>query len=107
MPTTTISTEQDLMTFINVFTCEPEHQQELIDVLTDATETMRTIDGFISANLHRSRDGRRVVNYVQWASEEHFSRMLADPRAQPHMQHAADLGSFDPIVSDVTYVGRA
>ena len=107
MPTTTISTEQDLMTFVNVFTVEPEHQQQLIDVLAQATEVMRTIDGFVSANLHKSRDGRRVVNYAQWASEEHYQRMLQDPRATPHMQQAAELGTFDPITCDVTYVGRA
>ena len=107
MPTTTISTEQDLMTFVNVFTVEPEHQQELIDVLVEATEVMRTIDGFISANLHKSRDGRRVVNYVQWRTEEHFARMLQEPRARPHMERAAELGTFDPITCDVTYVGRA
>lgn len=107
MTTTTISTEQDLMTFINVFTVEPEHQQELNDVLVEATEVMRTIDGFISANLHQSRDGRRVVNYVQWRSEEHFQQMLQDPRALPHMQRAAELATYDPIASDVTYVGHA
>ena len=107
MPTTTISTEQDLMTFVNVFTCEPEHQQELTDVLVEATAVMLTIDGFVSANLHQSRDGRRVVNYVQWLSEEHFQRMLQDPRAKPHMQRAAELATYDPITCDVTYVGHA
>lgn len=107
MPTTTIATDQDLLTFINVFTVEPEHQQELLDVLAEATEVMRTIDGFISANLHRSRDGRRVVNYAQWRSQEDFERMLQEPRARPHMQRAAELGTYDPIISDVTYVGHA
>lgn len=106
MTTTTISTEQDLMTLINVFTVEPEHQQELNDILVEATEVMRTIDGFVSANLHQSRDGRRVVNYVQWRSEEHFQQMLQDPRALPHMQRAAELATYDPITSDVTYVGH-
>ncbi len=107
MPTTTIDTADEIMTLVNVFTVEPEHQQELIDVLADATAVMLQIDGFISANLHRSRDGRRVVNYVQWRSAKHFEAMLADPRAIPHMQRAADMASFDPIVSDVVYVGHA
>ena len=107
MPTTTITTEDDVMTLVNVFTVDPEHQQELIDVLVEATDVMLTIDGFISANLHRSRDGRRVVDYVQWRSAEHFEAMLTDPRAVPHMQRAAELGSYDPIVTGVTYVGHA
>lgn len=107
MPTTTISTEDELMTLVNVFTVEPEHQQELIDVLAEATGVMLQIEGFVSANLHRSRDGRRVVNYVQWRSAEHFQAMLTDPRAIPHMQRAAELASYDPIVTDVAYVGHA
>ena len=107
MPTTTITTEDEHMTLINVFTVEPEHQQELIDILAGATATMLQMDGFVSANLHRSSDGRRVVNYVQWRTVEHFEAMLADARAVPHMQRAAELASYDPIVTDVVYVGHA
>ena len=106
MPSTTISTDQDLMTLVNVFTVEPENQQELIDVLVEATAVMRSIDGFVSANLHRGVDGRRVVNYVQWRTQEHFQRMLQDPRAVPHMKRAAELATYDPIISDVVYVGH-
>ena len=107
MTTTTISTDNDVMTLINVFTVTPEHQQELVDVLVEATAVMRQLPGFISANLHPSRDGRRVVNYAQWRSVDDFQAMLGDPRALPHMKHAAELGSYDPIVCDVAYVGHA
>ena len=38
----------------------------LIDLLVEATEeTMRHRDGFISANFHKSLDGRHVANYAQ------------------------------------------
>ena len=107
MATTTISTDNDLMTLVNVFTVAPEHQEELIDVLVDATTVMREIPGFVSANLHRSHDGRRVVNYVQWRTVQDFQAMLQDPRAIPHMQRAADLASYDPIVTEVVHVGQA
>lgn len=68
---------------------------------------MLQIEGFASANMHRSHDGRRVVNDVQWRSAEHFQAMLADPRAIAHMQRAAELALYDPIVTDVAYVGHA
>lgn len=106
MDTTTITTENEIMTLINVFTVEPEKQQELIDILTESTSAMRQFEGFISANLHRSRDGRRVVNYAQWLDAEHYEAMLADPRALPHLQRAAQISRFDPIVADVVYVGH-
>ena len=103
---TTITTDQDVMTLINVFTVEPEHQQELIDLLAEATTVMTAQPGFISANLHRSDDGRRVVNYAQWRSRDDYAAMLADPQARVHMGGAAALGTFDPIVCEVVYTGH-
>jgi antibiotic biosynthesis monooxygenase (ABM) superfamily enzyme len=62
----TIETGRDILTLINVFTVAPEKQEELVDLLIEATEqTMRHLPGFISANIHKSYDGRRVVNYTQ------------------------------------------
>ena len=58
---------------------------------------MRYAPGFVSANIHVSTDGTRVVNYAQWASAEAFSAMRADPTAQVHMRAAAELADgFDP-----------
>ena len=34
----TISKDNDVITLINVFTVQPEHQQRLVDVLVEATE---------------------------------------------------------------------
>jgi hypothetical protein len=58
----TIAKDRDLVTLINVFTVAPEDQQRLVDVLVDATQAvMRNQQGFISANIHSSFDGRRVT----------------------------------------------
>lgn len=107
MTTTTIDPQQDVMTMINVFTVEPEHQQELTDVLAEATTFMLELPGFVSANLHRSLDGARVINYVQWRSRADYDAMQADPRARPHMRQAAGLASFDPIICEVAHVFHA
>lgn len=62
---TTISKDNRYVTLINVFTVEPDRQQQLVDLLIHATETaMRHLPGFISANIHRGLDGRKVVNYA-------------------------------------------
>lgn len=106
--TTTITTDEKVMTLINVFTVDPENQQELIDVLAEATTTiMVELPGFISANLHRSTDRRRVVNYVQWRSKDDYDAMQANPRAVTHMRQAAQLATFDPIICAVAYVDHA
>ncbi len=57
---TTISKGNKLVTLINVFTGTPDHQQEVVDLLTRATETsVRHAPGFISSSLHRSVGIRR------------------------------------------------
>jgi hypothetical protein len=65
MPST-IVTDADVVTLINVFTVDPARRDELIDCLTDATETtIRHRPGFVSANMHAALDGTRVANYAQ------------------------------------------
>jgi quinol monooxygenase YgiN len=98
----TIEKGRSVMTLINVFTVEPAKQQALVDLLIDATEqTMRHLPGFVSANIHRSVDGKKVVNYAQWHDAAAFEAMRNNPKAAPHMKAAAALASFDPIVCEV------
>lgn len=82
---------------INVFDVDRAAQHELVKLLEDATEkVMRHRPGFISANLHRSLDGTRVVNYAQWRSREDFEATMADPDAQKHMKRASELAHVTP-----------
>jgi quinol monooxygenase YgiN len=78
--TTEIATGAAVATLINVFTCTPQRQDELVQEWTRHTEqAMRHQPGFISANLHASLDGRKVVNYAQWESERQLRDALANP----------------------------
>jgi len=53
---------RDVLTLVNVFTVRPENQQKLVDLLVEATDkTMRKLPGFLSASIHRSLDGTKVV----------------------------------------------
>ena len=98
----TIEKGRDVLTLINVFTVEPAQQQQLVKLLVNATnETMRHLPGFVSANIHRSVDGKRGVNYAQWESKAAFEAVLKNPRAIPHMQAAAALARFEPIVCEM------
>ena len=103
---TTITAHSDHATLVNVFTVEPERARQLADLLTAATdEVMQHVDGFISANIHLSTDGTRVVNYAQWRSAGAFEAMLQDPTARQHMAKCAELAvSFDPHIYTVESV---
>jgi len=98
----TISKDNKVVTLINVFTIEPENQQKLAELLIEATEKgMRHIQGFVSASIHRSFDGTKVVNYAQWRSLEDFEAMRQNPEARPHMDAAAALAAYTPILCEV------
>jgi heme-degrading monooxygenase HmoA len=62
---------------------------------------MKPMPGFISASIHKSIDGTRIVNYAQWRSNADFEAMTRDESARPHMEAAARLATFDPILCDV------
>ncbi len=105
----TISTEQDVLTLVNVFTVAPEDQQRLLYVLVEATEgVMNKLPGFVSANLHKSLDGTKVTNYAQWRTREDFEAMLEHPDAGVHMREAARIAEkFEPHLYEVAFVESA
>jgi quinol monooxygenase YgiN len=102
MPTT-ITAGAPIATLINVFSVQPDRQRRLVDLLTRATEdTMRHLPGFLTANIHASSDGTRVVNYAQWQTADAFHAMLENPAAQQHMREAAALADrIDPHLHTV------
>jgi quinol monooxygenase YgiN len=98
----TISKGSKLLTLINVFTVDPVNQQELVDLLVEATRTsVRYAQGFVSASLHRSVDGTKVAMYAQWRSVEDYQTMRSNPTASPYMQKALALARFELGIYDV------
>lgn len=105
MATTTIREGSSPVTLINVFSVDPIKQDELIRLLNQATEmAMKRQPGFVSANIHKSIDGTRVVNYAQWSSEDDFNAMMKNPEAGEHMKQAAALARHEPHLYTVSSV---
>ena len=72
-----IAQDREVVTLINAFSCEPQNQQALVDAWIRATEErLGGLPGIISAALHRSKDGTRVVNYAQWKSAESWENLF-------------------------------
>lgn len=73
----TITKNQDLITVIVIFSVEPDQQQELIDNIVKFLETsVKHQSGFISASIHKSLDGVRVMNYAQWHSQKDYDAFI-------------------------------
>ena len=99
---TTISKEANYLTLINVFTVNPTNQQELVDLLTLATESsVRKVKGFISSSLHRSIDGKKVTMYAQWKSIDDYQNMRNNSMASPYLEEALKIAKFDPGMYEV------
>jgi len=102
---TEISMGRKVVTLINIFTVAPENQDRLLELLGQATDgVMRKLPGFISANLHRSVDGTRVVNYAQWENREAFEAIFTNPQAVEHMAAIRNLAIGDRHLYEVVSV---
>jgi quinol monooxygenase YgiN len=87
---------------INVFSADPGRQQELVELLTRATEcSVCHAPGFMSARLHRSFDGTKVTMYAQWRSKEDYLAMRSDPAPIPYLQQALAMATFEPGMYEV------
>jgi quinol monooxygenase YgiN len=71
-----ITADTGIVTQINVFTVPEGGQQALIDLLTEAAHACRAVPGWISASLHRSLEGTRVVNYAQASDRAAMARVF-------------------------------
>lgn len=101
---TSISKNAELVTLINVFAVEPENQQLLVDLLVEATEdVMYKLPGFISANIHKSLDGKWVTNYAQWRSVEDFKAIFKNSDALSHMPAIGKIAKSEPVLYQVCY----
>jgi quinol monooxygenase YgiN len=95
----TIDANEQVVTLVNRFEVAPEQRARLLEILDEATDNvMRHRPGFVSASIHVSLDGRYVMNYAQWRSEEEFRDALAHPDAQPHFSACRAIAKVDPCL---------
>ena len=98
-----IAAGKGIVTHINVFTVAPEKQQLLVDSLTETVKAAKSVKGWLSASIHRSHDGARVVNYVQYESREAAQAVLKHLAAGGYLKRNTELGTVAPGQYDVVY----
>jgi quinol monooxygenase YgiN len=104
---TIIQTNPGIVTQINVFTVPEGGQQALIDLLVQAAQASSKIEGWISANLHRSLDGTRVVNYAQARDRDAMGRIFAMLEADGFIERNDALGTAHPGLYEVVFTLEA
>lgn len=88
--------DQAPVVLINVFRCQPERQDELIEQLTALTRVQTGLQGFVSATLHRGLNGKVVANHAVWRSVEDWRAMTRHPAVSDAMRPIMALATFEP-----------
>jgi heme-degrading monooxygenase HmoA len=90
-----IHTDNQPITQITVVEPEPGKQAEAFSLMSERARFMARQPGFISITLHRSLDGQRIVNYVQWANRE----LLQAAHRSPEFRREWD--RFDELTEEI------
>ncbi len=92
-----------IITQINVFTVPEGGQQALVDLLAESARFARETPGWLSASLHKSRDGTRVVNYAQSESAKAAQAVIERLRSAGFLKRNTALGEAHPGLYDVVF----
>jgi heme-degrading monooxygenase HmoA len=90
-----IQADKQPVTQITIVESEPDKQAEALSLMTERARFMARQPGFISISLHRSLDGRRIVNYVQWQSLD----LLRSAHQSPEFRK--EWGHFDQVTDEI------
>ena len=97
--------KQQPVTQITVVETQPDKQAEVLSLMTERARFMARQPGFISISLHRSLDGKRIVNYVQWQSRELLQSAHKSPEFRKEWGHLDQLtDEIDPHLYEVAFV---
>jgi heme-degrading monooxygenase HmoA len=83
------------VTQITVVESEPGKQAEALALMTERARFMARQPGFVSITVHRSLDGRRIVNYIQWQSRDSLQAAHQSP------EFRKEWGRFDKLTDDI------
>jgi heme-degrading monooxygenase HmoA len=103
-----IRANSGIVTQITTVKLPPDNQDEVLDLMAERARFMARQPGFVSVNLHRSRDGSHVINYVQWTSEDKLAAAHHSPEFRKRWPRFGELvKEVEPCLYDVVHVEAA
>lgn len=85
-----------------------DNQDEVLNLMMERARFMATQPGFISVNLHRSKDGSHVLNYVQWSNADKLAAAHHSPEFRKKWPRFGELvREIEPCLYDVVHVEAA
>ena len=100
-----IRTDNQPLTQITIIEPEPGKQDEALALMIERARFMARQPGFISISLHRSLDGLRIVNYIQWRSRDLLQSAHKTPEFRKEWRQFDQLAEeIDPHLYEVAHV---
>jgi len=97
-----------ICTQITTVKLAPDNQDEVLKLMKERAHFMATQPGFVSVNLHRSKDGSHVVNYVQWTNADKLAAAHHSAEFRKKWPRFGELvKEADPCLYDVVHVEAA
>jgi heme-degrading monooxygenase HmoA len=97
-----------ICTQITTVKLTPQNQDEVLRLMIERARFMATQPGFVSVNLHRSKDGGHVVNYVQWTNPDKLAAAHHAPEFRKNWPRFGELvQEADPGLYDVVHTEAA
>ena len=94
-----------IVTQITTVKLPPGKQDEVLALMRERARFMATQPGFVSISLHRSLDGRRIINYIQWQNRDLLQSAHKSPEFRKEWSHFGDVtDAIDPHLYEVAEV---
>ncbi|MEY4554992.1 MAG: hypothetical protein RL093_111 [Pseudomonadota bacterium] len=91
-----IEAAPDPVVLINVYRCEPERLDALMELLAVMVRAQREAEGFLSATLHRGLNGKVAAVHAVWRSREDWKAMARSPVINAAMEPIMAIATFEP-----------
>lgn len=90
-----MSDDAQPVTQITIIEPDPGKQAQALAVMTERARFMARQPGFISINLYRSLDGKRIVNHIEWQRRD----LLEAAHKSPEFRE--EWGAFGKITESI------
>ena len=101
---TDIRENTGVVTQITIVKLPPNHQKEVLDLMIERARFMASQPGFVSINLHRSKDGSHVVNDIQWSDPHQLAAAHHSPEFRKKWPRLGELvKEIEPCLYDVVF----
>ena len=89
---------------INVYRCEPERLEALMERLAVMVRAQRKAEGFISATVHRGLNGKVAAVHAVWRSREDWKTMARSAAVNAAMEPIMAIATFEPNLYEAVEV---